>query len=61
VDEGGAWGIGNGFDDAGRILAIAAGVAVIGLAALAPFAILALLAWLARGAYVRRARAQALG
>jgi hypothetical protein len=61
ADEGGTWGIGDGFGDAGRILAIAAGVAVIGLAVLAPFAILALLAWLARGAYVRRARAQALG
>jgi hypothetical protein len=61
ADEGGGWGIDDGFDDAGRILAIAAGVAVIGLAALAPFAILAVLAWLARSAYVRRARAQALG
>lgn len=59
--EGGAFGVGDGFDDAGRILAIAAGVALIGLAALAPFAILALLAWLARGAYVRRARSHALG
>jgi hypothetical protein len=57
---GGGWGVGDGFDDAGRILAIAAGVAIIGLAALAPFAILALLAWLGRGAYVRRARVRAI-
>jgi hypothetical protein len=59
--DGAGWGVGDGFDDAGRILAIAAGVAIVGLAALAPFAILALLGGLARGAYVRRARAHALG
>jgi hypothetical protein len=56
----GPWGIGDGFDDAGRILAVAAGVSVIGLAALAPLALLALLPWLARRAYLARARARAL-
>jgi hypothetical protein len=56
----GAWGIGDGLDDAGRILAVAAGVSVIGLAALAPLALLALLPWLARRAYLARARARAL-
>ncbi len=57
---GGGWGLGNGFDDAGRILAIAAGVSVIGLAALAPLALLALLGWLVRRAWLDRARRAAL-
>jgi hypothetical protein len=57
---GGSWGIGDGLDDAGRILAIAAGVAVIGLAILAPLAAILLLAWLAHRAWLRRARARAL-
>jgi hypothetical protein len=62
-EEGGGagWGIGNGLDDAGRILAVAAGVIVIGLAILAPFALIALLAWLCRRAWIRRARRGALG
>jgi Domain of unknown function (DUF4349) len=60
-DGGGGWGIGDGLDDAGRILAIATGVTVIGLAILAPFALLALLAWLSRRAWLRRARRDALG
>jgi hypothetical protein len=59
--EGGGWGIGDGLDDAGRILAIAGGVTAIGLAILAPFALIALLAWLARRAWVRHARRAALG
>jgi hypothetical protein len=58
---GGGWGIDDGFDDAGRILAVAAGVTVIGLAILAPLAALALLAWLTRRAWVRHARRAALG
>lgn len=60
-DEGGAWGIGDGIDGAGRILAVAAGVIVIGLAILAPFAMIALLVWLSRRAWLRRARRDALG
>jgi hypothetical protein len=56
----GAWGIGDGLDDAGRILAVAAGVVVIGLAILAPFALIALLAWLAHRTWLRRARRRAL-
>jgi hypothetical protein len=59
-EGGGAWGIGDGIDGAVRILAVAAGVTVIGLAVLAPFALLALLAWLTRRAYLRRARREAL-
>jgi hypothetical protein len=58
--SGGPWGVGDGLDGAGRVLAIAAGVIVIGLAALAPFALLALLAWLARRTWLRRARRAAL-
>lgn len=54
--EGGSWGVG----DAGHILEVAAGVALIGLAILAPFALLALLAWLTRRGGVRRARERAL-
>jgi hypothetical protein len=60
ADDGGAWGIGDGIDGAGRILAVAAGVTVIGLALLAPFALLALLAWLGRRAWLRSARSRAL-
>jgi hypothetical protein len=56
----GAWGVGEGFDDAGRILAVAAGVVVIGLAILAPIALIALLSWLAHRAWLRRARRTAL-
>jgi Domain of unknown function (DUF4349) len=57
---GGAWGIDDGLHDAGRILAIAAGVTVIGLAIIAPFALLFLLAWLAHRAWVRTRRERAL-
>ena len=57
---GGGRGIGDGLDDAGRILAIAAGVAVIGLAILVPLAAIGLLGWLAHRVWLRRARARAL-
>jgi Domain of unknown function (DUF4349) len=62
-EEGGSgpWGFGDGVDGAGRILAVAAGVAVIALAVLAPFALIALLAWLLRRAWVQRSRRAALG
>jgi hypothetical protein len=55
------WGIDNGLADAGRILAIAAGVTVVGLAVLGPLALLGLLAWLTRRGWIRRRREQALG
>jgi hypothetical protein len=57
---GGAWGISDGLHDAGRILAIAAGVAVVGLAIVIPLALLFLLAWLAHRAWVRARRERAL-
>ena len=59
-DEGGAWGVGDALDDAGHILAIAAGVTIVGLAILAPLALIALLAWLANRTRLRRARERAL-
>ena len=57
---GGRWTIGDALGDAGRILAVAAGVIVVGLAVLAPIALLALLAWLGRRAWVRAGRERAL-
>jgi hypothetical protein len=56
----GAWGIDDGLHEAGRIFAIAAGVAVVGLAAIVPLALLVLLAWLAHRAWVRTRRERAL-
>ncbi len=55
---GGAWSFGDAIGDAGHILAVAAAVAVVGLAILAP---IALLAWLANRAWVRQRRDRALG
>ncbi len=59
--SGGGWGAGDALGDAGHILGIAAGVAIVGLAVLAPLALIALLAWLASRAWVRRNRERALG
>lgn len=60
-EDGGSWGVDDAIGDAGHILAIAAGVTLIGLAILAPFAIIALLAWLGRTLWLRRSRERALG
>lgn len=60
-DEGGAWGIGDAFDDAGQILAVSAAVTLLALAVLGPIALIALLIWLGRRTYLRRARRTALG
>jgi hypothetical protein len=57
---GGSWGIDDAFHDAGHVLSIAAGVTLVGLAVLAPVALIFLLAWLARRAWVRAQRRQAL-
>lgn len=57
---GGAWGVGDALGDAGQILAVAAAVAVVGLAILGPIALIALLAWLAHRAWVRRERRRVL-
>lgn len=60
-DGGGAWGIGDAFDDAGQILGVAAAVTLLALAVLGPIALIALLIWLVRRTYLRRARQTALG
>ena len=59
-DDEGAWTPGDAFDDAVRVLEVAAGVVVIAGAVLMPFALVWLLGWLARRAVVRRRRERAL-
>lgn len=59
--DGGAWGVGDALDDAGKILAAAAAVTVVALAILGPIALIALLAWLTHRAWVRRERRRVLG
>lgn len=60
ADSGGAWGLDDATGDAGRILAIAAAVTLVGLAIVGPLALIAFLAWLAHRAWLRRARNRAL-
>jgi hypothetical protein len=59
--NGGSWGVGDALHDAGHILTIAAGVALIGLAILGPIALIALAFWLANRFRVRRLRERTLG
>jgi len=59
-DSNGAWGISDAFHDAGHILGIAAGVTLVGLAVIAPIALLCLLAWLAQHLWLRTRRERAL-
>jgi hypothetical protein len=59
-DDSGDWGIGDALGDAGHILAIAAGVTIVGLAIVGPLALIALLIWLGNRARVRRGRERAL-
>lgn len=61
-DEGGGgpFGVGDGIDTGARVLATVVGVTLIALAALAPFALLALLVWLCRRAWLRRSRRSTL-
>jgi Domain of unknown function (DUF4349) len=56
----GNWGVNDALSDAGRILTIAAGVALIGIAVLAPLALIALLAWWGSRTWTRRRRERAL-
>jgi Domain of unknown function (DUF4349) len=58
--SGGGFGIGQAAHDAGRVLTVAAGVALIGAAALVPVALLVALVWWIAGAIRRRRREQAL-
>jgi hypothetical protein len=60
TESGGAWGISDAFGDAGHILGIAAGVTLVGLAVIAPLALLLLLAWLAHRLWLRTRRERAL-
>jgi len=57
---GGDWTIGDALHDAGRVLAVAAGVALLALAVALPLALLGGGAWAARRIYLRRAREQTL-
>ena len=57
---GGAWGVGDAMNDAGKILAVAAAVTVVALAILGPIALIAFLAWLAHRGWVRRERRRVL-
>jgi hypothetical protein len=57
----GGWGLDDAFHDAGHILAVAAGVAIVGLAVIGPIALIALLIWLGNRAWVRQRRERALG
>lgn len=60
TESGGAWGVSDAFHDADHILGIAAGVTLIGLAVIAPLALLFLLAWLAQRLWLRTRRERAL-
>ena len=59
-DDSGAWTPADAFDDALRVLEVAAGVALIAAAVLLPVALIWLLAWLARRGISRRRRERAL-
>ncbi len=60
VSHSGGFTIGKGAHDAGRVLMVVAGVALIVLAALVPIALLAALGWWVGSALRRRRREQAL-
>jgi hypothetical protein len=60
ASSGGAWTIGDAFHDAGRVLTVAAGVALVGGAALLPLALLIGLTAAGWRGWVRRQRARAL-
>jgi hypothetical protein len=60
TDNGDRWTPGDALKDAGRVLEVIAGVAVIGLAILLPIAILAALAAYANRGLTRRRRERAL-
>ena len=59
-DDAGAWTPGDALDDAMRVLEVGAGVLVIASAVLLPFALIWLLAWVARRTVIRRRRERAL-
>lgn len=59
--DDGNWGVGDALHSAGHILTIAAGVVLIGLAVLAPFALFGLIFWAGNRIRVRRLRERTLG
>jgi Domain of unknown function (DUF4349) len=59
-EDSGGWGIGDALGDVRHILGVAAAVTIVGLAIIAPLALIALLAWLANRVRVRRGRERAL-
>lgn len=59
--DDGNWGVGDALHSAAHILTIAAGVVLIGLAILAPFALLGLIFWVGNRFRVRRLRERTLG
>jgi uncharacterized protein DUF4349 len=60
-DPGDRWGVDEALDEAGRILIVAAGVTLIGLAIIAPLALICLLIRLVRRRQLRLSRERALG
>lgn len=60
TSSGGGFGLHQAAHDAGRVLTVAAGVVLIGLAALVPIALVAALGWWIAAAIRRRRRRQAL-
>jgi hypothetical protein len=60
VNGGGSWSLGDAAHDAGRVLAVTAGVLLIAAAVLGPLALLAVLAWLLARIMARRRRERAL-
>lgn len=59
-DAGGGWSLADALDDAGRVLEVMGGIALISLAVLAPLALLGLLAWLVVARARQHSREQVL-
>jgi hypothetical protein len=58
--EDGGWSLGEALDDAGRVLEVIGGIALVGLAVLVPVAAVGALAWLIATRIRRRRRERAL-
>jgi len=59
-DGSSSWGLGDAFDDAGKLLGVAAGVTVLALAVAIPIGIVILIALALNRAWVRRSRRRVL-
>jgi hypothetical protein len=60
-DDDDGWSFGDALDDAGKVLEVGAGVALISAAVLLPLAIIAAIAYFVVSAANRRSRERALG